>query len=194
MSQSSSSTLIEPSATNRAVRLPVLFFFASGFAWLLVASILWLLSVVQMADPNGWLSCSNVPWLTYGRVYPVSLDLLVYGSASLFGIGVAIWILARMAQTPLLTGLLPLFAGVLWNAGLVFGVWGVLGGGSTGREWLEFPPYTAFPIWLAEIIMAFWAIALFIGRRKKSGYISQDFLLAAFVAFAWAYGSANGFL
>src|ERR1700726_611616 len=194
MSQSSSSTLIEPSATNRAVRLPVLFFFASGFAWLLVASILWLLSVVQMADPNGWLSCSNVPWLTYGRVYPVSLDLLVYGSASLFGIGVAIWILARMAKTPLLTGWLPLFAGAFWNLGLVFGVWGVLGGGSTGLEWLEFPIYAAFPIWLAEIIMAVWAVALFIGRRKKSGYISQAFLLTAFVAFAWAYGSANGFL
>jgi hypothetical protein len=85
MSQSSLPNPIEPTAMNRAVRLPILFFFASGFAWLLVASILWLLSIIQMADPNGWLAYSNVPWLTYGRVYPVSLDLLVYGSASLFG-------------------------------------------------------------------------------------------------------------
>src|SRR5258708_4818153 len=88
---------------------------------------------------------------------------------------------------------IPLLGGIIWNLGLVAGVWGVLGGGSTGMEWLEFPIYAAFPIWLAEIIMAVLAIALFIGRRKKSGYISQAFLLTAFVAFAWAYGSANGF-
>jgi len=194
MSQSSSPTLIEPSATNRAVRVPVLFFFASGFAWLLVASILWLLSVVQMADPNGWLSCANVPWLTYGRVYPVSLDLLVYGSASLFGIGVAIWILARMAKTPLLTGWLPFFAGALWNAGLVFGVWGVLGGGSTGREWLEFPPYTAFAIFVAQIIIAVWAVGLCLFRRQRQLYVSQYYLLGAFIWFPWFYATANGLL
>jgi cytochrome c oxidase cbb3-type subunit I len=185
---------MEPSAMNRAVRLPVLFFFASGFAWLLVASILWLLSVVQMADPNGWLSCSNVPWLTYGRVYPVSLDLLVYGSASLFGIGVAIWILARMAETPLLTGWLPLFAVAFWNAGLLFGVWGVLGGGSTGREWLEFPPYAAFAIFVAQIIIAVWAIGLCLFRRERHFYVSQYYLLGAFIWFPWFYATANGLL
>ena len=194
MSQSSLSNPIESGAMNRAVRLPVLFFLASGFAWLLVASILWLLSAIQMADPTGWLSCSNVPWLTYGRVYPVSLDLLVYGSASLFGIGIAIWILSRMAVTPLFTGYLPLFAGAFWNAGLVFGVWGVLGGGSTGREWLEFPPYTAFAIFVAQIIIAVWAIGLCLFRRQGKLYISQYYLLGAFIWFPWFYATANGLL
>jgi cytochrome c oxidase cbb3-type subunit 1 len=194
MSQSFSPTLVEPGTTHRAVRVPVLFFLASGFGWLLVASILWLLSVVQMADPNGWLSCSNVPWLTYGRVYPVSLDLLVYGSASLFGIGIGIWILTRMAQTALLTGSLPLFAGALWNAGLVFGVWGVLGGGSTGREWLEFPPYTAFAIFVAQIVIAFWAVGLCLFRRQRQLYVSQYYLLGAFIWFPWFYATANGLL
>jgi cytochrome c oxidase cbb3-type subunit I len=194
MSQSSSPTPIESGAMNRAIQWPVLFFFTSGFGWLLVASILWLLSVVQMADPTAWWSLSSVPWLTYGRIYPLSLDLLVYGSASLFGIGVAIWILTRMAQAPLLTGSLPLFAGACWNAGLLFGTWGVLGGGSMGREWLEFPPYTAFAIFLAQLILAVWAIGLCLFRRQHRLYISQYYILGAFIWFPWFYATANWLL
>ena len=176
------------------LRGPILLFFFSGLFWLLVAAALWLLSCFQVVDPFSPLVFPDIPWLTYGRVYPVAMDLLVYGWASMIGVGAAIWILNSMSQNPFAGGYLPLLAGIIWNLGLVSGVWGVLGGGSTGMEWLEFPMYAAFPIWLAEIIMAVWAIALFIGRRKKSGYISQAFLLTAFVAFAWAYGSANGFL
>ncbi len=180
---------------NRSVlRVPILLFLFSGLFWLLVAAALWLLSSFQVVDPFSSLAFPDIPWLTYGRVYPVAMDLLVYGWASMIGVGAAIWILNSMSESPFAGGYLPLLAGIIWNLGLVFGVWGVLGGGSTGLEWLEFPIYAAFPIWLAEIIMAVWAIALFIGRRKQSGYISQDFLLTAFVAFAWAYGSANGFL
>ncbi len=194
MSQTSSSTLVVPGSIDRAVRLPVLFFFASGFGWLLVASILWLLSVVQMADPTAWWTFSGVSWLTYGRIYPVSLDLFVYGWASLVGMGTAIWILARMAETPLLTGWLPLFAGAAWNAGLLFGVWGVLGGGSMAREWLEFPPYAAFAIFVAQLIIAVWAIGLCVFRRQRQFYISQYYLLGAFIWFPWFYATANGLL
>jgi cytochrome c oxidase cbb3-type subunit 1 len=176
------------------LRGPILLFFASGLFWLLIAVALWILSAFQVTDPFSPLVFPDVAWLTYGRVYPVAMDLLVYGWASMIGVGTAIWILNSMAKNPFPGGYLPLLAGIIWNLGLFFGVWGVLGGGSTGKEWLEFPIYAAFPIWLAEIIMAIWAVALFIGRRGKGGYISQAFLLTAFIAFAWAYGSANGFL
>ena len=177
-----------------ALRVPILLFFASGLFWLFLAAALWLLSAFQVSDPFSPFVFPNVPWLTYGRVYPVAMDLLVYGWASMAGVGAAIWILNSMSENPLPEGYLPLLAAIIWDLGLVFGVWGVLGGGSTGKEWLEFPVYAAFPIWLAEIIMAVWAVALFIGRRNKAGYISQAFLLTAFVSFAWSYGSANGFL
>jgi len=181
-------------ANGSVLRGPILLFLISGLFWLVVAVALWLLSAFQVTDPFSPLVFPNVPWLTFGRVYPVAMDLLVYGWASMIGVGAAIWILNSMAENPLPGGYLPLWAGIIWNFGLIFGVWGVLGGGSTGKEWLEFPLYAAFPIWLAEIIMAIWAVALVIGRRSQAGYISQAFLLTAFIVFAWAYGSANGFL
>lgn len=176
------------------LRGPILLFFVSGLFWLVIAAALLTLSAFQAADPFAPLVFPDVAWLTYGRVYPVAMDLLVYGWASMVGVGAAIWILDSMAENPLPGGYLPLWAVIIWNLGLVFGVWGVLGGGSTGREWLEFPLYAAFPIWLAEIIMAIWAVALVIGRRSKGGYNSQAFLLIGFISFAWAYGSANDFL
>jgi cytochrome c oxidase cbb3-type subunit 1 len=176
---------------DRAVRPSVLFFLVSGFGWLLVASLLWLLSVLQMANPTGWLSFPDVPWLTYGRIYPLALDLFVYGWASLAGIGVAVWILARMAKTALLTGWMPLFAGISWNVGLITGVWGVLGGGSTGREWLEFPPYSAFAIFLGQLVIAVWAIGLCIFRAERKFYVSQYYLVGAFLWFPWFYATGN---
>jgi cytochrome c oxidase cbb3-type subunit I len=194
MSVPTSTGLVIPSSMDRAVRAPVLFFLVSGFGWLVIASLLWLLSVLQMADPNGWLSFPSVPWLTYGRIYPLALDLFVYGWASLVGIGMAIWILTRMAKTALLTGWLPLFAGVSWNAGLVMGVWAILGGGSMGREWLEFPPYSAFALLIAQLVIAVWAIAVCVFRTERKLYISQYYLLGAFVWFPWFYATGNWLL
>src|SRR5258708_4252474 len=129
-----------------------------------------------------------------GSVLRAPILLFFFSGLFWLLVAAALWILNSRSQDPCDGGYVPLLAGIIWNLGLVSGVWGVVGGGSTGMEWLEFPIYAAFPIWLAEIIMAVWAIALFIGRRKKSGYISQAFFLTAFVAFAWAYGSADGFL
>jgi len=114
----------------------------------------------------------------------------------MIGVGAAIWILNSMSESPFAGGYLPFLGGYYlesWGWYLVFG--GFLGGGShrpgmvrVSRSMPRFRSGWQRSSWRV------WAIALFIGRRKKSGYISQDFLLTAFVAFAWAYGSANGFL
>jgi cytochrome c oxidase cbb3-type subunit I len=180
--------------TGSVLRGPILLFFISGLFWLLIGAALWLLSVFQAVDPFVSWVFPDIPWLTYGRVYPVAMDLLVYGWASMTGVGIAIWILNRLANNPFTGGFIPLLAALVWNVGLIAGVWAVLGGGSTGREWLEFPAYSAFSIWLAELIMAVWVVSLFISRRTKGAYIAQAFLLAAFVSFAWAYGAANALL
>ncbi|MBV8814020.1 MAG: hypothetical protein JO271_05990, partial [Verrucomicrobia bacterium] len=151
--------------TGSVLRGPILLFFISGLFWLLIGAALWLLSVFQAVDPFVSWVFPDIPWLTYGRVYPVAMDLLVYGWASMTGVGVAIWILNRLANNPFTGGFIPLLAALIWNVGLIAGVWAVLGGGSTGREWLEFPAYSAFSIWLAELIMAVWVVSLFISRR-----------------------------
>ena len=53
-------------------RIPVLFFFACGAAWLLFESRVWTPSPrLSFTSRNFWLTC---PWLTYGRVRPAFLN------------------------------------------------------------------------------------------------------------------------
>jgi cytochrome c oxidase cbb3-type subunit I len=95
------------------LRGPILLFFVSGLFWLLIAVALWILSTFQVTDPFSPLVFPDVAWLTYGRVYPVAMDLLVYGWASMIGVGTAIWILNSMAKNPFSGGYLPLLAGII---------------------------------------------------------------------------------
>ena len=47
--------------------------------------------------------------------------------------------------------LFPILAGVVWNIGMITGVLSILAGATTGRELLEFPPYTAFILFLGLV-------------------------------------------
>src|SRR5260370_17013157 len=90
------------------LRAPILLFFFSGLFWLLVAAALWLLSCFQVVDPFSPLVFPDIPWLTYGRVYPVAMDLLVYGWRSLIGVGGAVWSFHTIPHNPFLTRYFPL--------------------------------------------------------------------------------------
>jgi cytochrome c oxidase cbb3-type subunit 1 len=181
----------EPAEVDRAICLPVLVFFGSALFWLVVASGLWLLATVQSYAPHGWWSIPGVPWLTFGRVYPAFLNAFVYGWASLAGVGIGIWILARFGTAPIQGGALALWAGILWNIGVATGLIGILGGGGTGRELLEISPAAAFSILLALVIIAVWAIMIFWSRRTAVTFVSQWYLLGAFLWFPWSYLTAN---
>ncbi|MGA8659331.1 MAG: cbb3-type cytochrome c oxidase subunit I [Chthoniobacterales bacterium] len=182
---------VEPAEIDRTIRLPLLFFFSSALFWLVVASLLWLLATIQSYAPLDWWSIPGVPWLTFGRVYPAFLNAFVYGWASLAGVGIGIWILTRFGSAPIRGGSLALCAGILWNIGVVTGLIGILGGGGTGRELLEISPGAAFSILLALVIIAVWAIMIFWSRRTAATFVSQWYLLGAFLWFPWSYLTAN---
>ena len=70
------------------------------------------------------------------------------------------WLLSRFSKVPLRSPLFLVLGGAVWNFGIVIGVLSVLGGGSTGRELLEFPPETAFILFLGLVMMSLSAITL----------------------------------
>lgn len=175
-----------------SIRLPVLFFFGSSVLWLVVASIFYLLSSWQIHVPAAWWTFPGVPWLSFGRAYPVFVNCYVYGWATCAGIGTGIWLLSRFSRVPPLRS--PLFlivAGVLWNVGMITGVLSILAGATTGRELLEFPPQTAFFLFLGLVMVSLWAITTIWNRKPGATYISLWYLLGAFLWFAWMYGTAN---
>ncbi len=98
---------------------------------------------------------------------------------------------AALAARPCGIHLLLVAGAAFWNLGVLLGVGGILAGDSTGYEWLEFPPYAAIVLFIAYSLVVSWAILMFRFRRGGHIYITQWYLLGAFLWFPWLYGATQ---
>ena len=179
---------VERALIDASTRLPVLFFYASAIAWLLLGTLLAGVTSWKLHAPD---LLANYSFLTWGRVRPAHMNVMVWGWASMAGIGTAIWLMARLCRTTLRHPLLLIGGGAFWNLGVMLGVGGILAGGSTGFQWLEFPPYASIVLFVAYTLVLSWAVIMFRFRRGEHIYITQWYLLAAFLWFPWVYGAAQ---
>ena len=67
----------------------------------------------------------------------------------------------------------------------------ILLGDSTGYQWLEFPRYAAIILFVAYTLVASWAVLMFRYRRGEQIYITQWYLLGAFLWFPWLYAAGQ---
>jgi len=169
-------------------RLPCLVFFATATAWLVLGSLLALIASIKLHTPR---FMDSAAWLTFGRVRPAHLDTVIFGWASLAGIGVCLWLMCRLCRTTLRYPIMLVVAAVLWNVGVTVGTVAVLMGKSTGVEWLEFPPYATFFLFLAFGIVAIWAMFTFGQRAPGHVYVSQWYLFGALFWFPWLYATVQ---
>jgi cytochrome c oxidase cbb3-type subunit 1 len=176
---------------DRSIRVPVLFFFGSGVFWLVVASAFYLLSSWQIHTPSAWWAFPGVAWLSFGRAYPAFLNCYIYGWATCAGIGTGIWLLSRLNGVTLRSPLFPVIAGLVWNIGMISGLFSLLAGASTGRQLLEFPSYSAFILFFALAMISLWAMTIVCNRKRDIVSISEWYLVGAFLWFAWMYATAN---
>ena len=175
-------------AIDASCRQPVLFFFGTAIFWLMAGTVLALISSIKLHNP---IFLDQDAWLTFGRVRPAHLNTVIYGWASAAGIGVGIWLMARLCQTPLRAPYLLSAAAMLWNIGVALGVFGILAGDSTSIEWLEFPPYASFLLFVSYACIGVWTVLMFQERVKGHVYIAQWYLLAALFWFPWLYATAQ---
>jgi cytochrome c oxidase cbb3-type subunit 1 len=184
------------SRTERALidavaRGPVLHFFISALFWLLAGSALALIASIKLHSPT---FLAEEEWLNFGRVRPAHLNTMVYGWASMAGIGVGLWMMSRLCRAPLRgVGWLHLSA-VLLNAGNVVGTYGVLTGGSTSFEWLEYPKEAG--LFLAAAFVPLMIVFADMARRRQPGhiYVSQWYLMASIFWFPWLYLTAQALM
>lgn len=179
---------LERAQIDASMRLPVLLFYGSAVFWLLAGSLLALIASFKMNNPH-FLDAWG--WLTFGRVRPAHLNAVAYGWASSAGIGTALWLMARLCRVPLLHSKLLTGAAMFWNIGVLLGVLGILAGAGRSIEWLEFPDYASLMLFIAFGLIAVWAVIMFRFRQPGPVYVSQWYLLAAFLWFPWLYSTAN---
>ena len=179
---------VERALIDASTRLPVLVFYASAIAWLMLSTVLAILTAFTLHAPD---TLADVAALTWGRLSPAQFDILIYGWASMAGMGTAIWLMARLCRTTLRHPLLLISGAAFWNLGVLMGVIGILAGSSTGHEWLEFPGYSAIALFCAYLLIMTWALIMFRYRRSGHIYITQWYLLGAFLWFPWLYAAAQ---
>ena len=188
LKQATEEDIRERAAIDRSVRLPVLFFFTSAAAWLFVATLLGFLSGLKLRVPGLWEEC---PYMNYGRLFPIHMVALVYGWAMQAGLGVMVWLMARLTRNQLRNGTTILVAGHLWNIGVSLAVIFIWFGFGRSIPWLDFPAWIAPVFFIAYLMVTLWLIPMFRARRVGEIYISEMFLLGAAVWFPWTFATAN---
>jgi cytochrome c oxidase cbb3-type subunit I len=179
---------ISAAAIGASCRLPLVVLFLSAAVWLLIASVFGLIASIKFHAP-GFLA--DYAWLTYGRVRPTGTNAMLYGFCLQVGLGVALWLLARLGRTTLAAPGLVLVGALCWNLGVAAGLLGILMGGSTGFENLEMPASAAALLFLGYLMIVVWGVLTFHQRREPQLYVSQWFLFAALFWFPWTYSTAN---
>ena len=178
----------ERAAIDASTRGPVLFFLGNAVLWLLAATVFGFITSIQLHNP-GFLA--DLPWLTYGRLWPAYTNVICYGWASLAGMGVAIWLMARLCRVKIRFGSVLIGGAILWQIGLTFGIISILAGRSSGVEWLEIPTASAVLMLIGYALVGLWGIVLFGLRKETSAYISVWYLLGAFVWFPWVFATGH---
>src|SRR6266576_7351575 len=140
---------------DASCRLPMFALVGGAALWLVMSSVLGLIASIKFHSPN---FLAGSAWLSYGRVLPASTNALVYGFAIPSGLGVGLWLLARLGQVPLAQPWLVAVAAKLWHIGVLVGLTGILDGDATDFEWLEMPRYAAVILFVAFLLIALHAI------------------------------------
>ena len=173
---------------DASLRVPLLALLGGAALWLVLGSVLALIASIKFHAPDFLAGC---PGLTYGRIQPAADDALLYGFCIPAGLGVVLWLFARLGQAPMRGAIVPVVAANLWHLGVFIGLAGILAGDSTGFAWLEFPRAGSVLLFFAYLLLALWATLGFAGRRERALYPSHWFLVAALFWFPWIYSTAN---
>src|SRR5208282_3345346 len=144
------------SRIDASCSVPLLALFGGAALWLVAGLALSLAAIMTFHKPDMFADC---PFLTYGRAQAAANDLLLYGFCIPAGLGVMLWIFARLSQTELALPLVPIVAANLWHFGVLVGAVAILIGDSTGFAWLEFPRGSSVLLFAAFLLIAISAVA-----------------------------------
>ena len=154
----------------------------------MVATFMGLLGATELVAPD---LVKDVGWLTFGRIRPIHVNLVIFGFAGpgLFAGG--LYIVPRLLRTELFSEVLGVFTVVVWNIVLV-GIVGSLAMGSTqGREYAEMN-WPIDMLVVAGLLLIFFNLIMTVKKRKEPVlYVSVWYVLAAVILTASTYALGN---
>ncbi len=197
-------TRADQRAIDASLKGPLAFIFGTAALWLLVGTVLGLIGSLQLNLPHlvepclgsrggswGWFCDLIQSSLTFGRVRPAQNAMLMFGWASLAGIGVSLWLMARMTGRSACKSGVLLAGAVLWNIGVLVGTVQVLTGNGTGVEGLEYQSNVMGILLIAYLFLGAGIAMMFRTRHCGPVYVSQWYLVGALFWFPWLLMTAN---
>lgn len=169
--------------------LPVLVrvLFYCALCWLVTGLLLAVLTGIKLIWP-GWLD--GQAELTYGRLAPAAVNMLVYGWAGSAAFGVAYWLLGRLGLIEIGCPAWAGVAAVFWQVGVLIGVLGVLGGSGEAVFLLDVPRASTMVLFVSGTCLSVYGCSLLVRRQDAPLFASSWYLAAALLAFPWLYGTA----
>src|ERR1035438_5805027 len=86
---------ISTSEIDASCRAPLFVLFGSGAFWLIVASVFGFIASLKFHAPNFLSGCAS---MSYGRMHSAASMSFIYGFAIPVGLGVGLWIIARLGE------------------------------------------------------------------------------------------------
>lgn len=149
-----------------------------GFFWVLFAPTIGVIVSTKFNFPD---FLGGIPFFTFGRLRPVHVNGVIFGTFSTLFIGLSYYIVPRLTGVrvykeawgyPLLW---------LWNLGLAAGFISLLLGYNQGLEAGEFPLLIDVLIWIALLGFTVQFLGTVAKRREPRIYVSLWYLIAAFI-------------
>lgn len=176
--------LQERAQQDASSRGPAFVFLCSSVFWLLLGSVAGLIASQKLTSPD---FLTQSAWLTFGRVRTAHLNMVVYGWASMAGIGISLWMLPRLLKTQLAGERFAIAGAWLWNAGLAAGIAAILSGWTDGLQWLEIPWQIGILLAVGGALVAVPLLMTIARRTTHHLYVSVWYLAAALLWFPILY-------
>ncbi|RQS16005.1 hypothetical protein DIE07_00455 [Burkholderia sp. Bp9002] len=182
--QFASDALAARAAHDRSSRAAAFAFLASSVLWLVLGSLMGLVASHKLTAPDFLVQSA---WLTFGRVRTAHLTMVIYGWASMAGLGVSLWMLPRLLGTKLVGEQCALAGAGLWNAGVAAGVVAILSGWTDGLQWLEIPWQIGILLAVGGALCAIPLLLTLTRRNVHHLYVSVWYIAAALIWFPILY-------
>jgi len=187
-----SAAVSTPSSDAGAVeaygRGPLLLLVGSALTWLAVSGIFALIAGIQLFTPAFLADCQL---LNHGHVVALAETSFVYGWMANAGLGLILWILARLGGEPLRAANWIAAGACFWNLGILLALVGIVFGEATAIPLLELPRAVQPLLLAAYGAMAVGGVLAWTGRRRDVMYASHWYAVAALFLFPWLFSIAQ---
>jgi cytochrome c oxidase cbb3-type subunit I len=172
-------------------RGPLLLLLGSGIVWLVISGVLAIITSIQLHSPQFLTDC---PLFTFGRAQALRETAFIYGWAANAGLGIALWVLARLGSYPLRASNWAVVGTLFWNLGVTAGLVGIAIGDMTTFSMLQLPRYVQPLLAFAYAAIGISGVLAWSGRRSDVTFVSHWYAVAALVLFPWMLCAAQAVL